>query len=111
MYRLKGILLPGGANDGDCDGDGRPACGDEAEDCFRTALELAHAQGAKSLELRAALSLARRWQRAGKIAQARDVLSEIYGWFTEGHDTADLREAKALLDELAMVPGNPQRVE
>lgn len=105
LHRLKGSLLLG---------DGRSApgaqCGEEAEACFRKALELAHELGAKSLELRAALSLARLWQRAGKLARARAVLAEIYGGFTEGHDTADLREAKALLDELAIVECSPQHL-
>ena len=58
-------------------------------------------QQAKSLELRAATSLAHLWQQQGKIAEARQMLVEIYGWFTEGFDTKDLQEAKALLTELA----------
>ena len=58
-------------------------------------------QQAKSLELRAATSLARLWQQQGKKKEAHQLLSEIYGWFTEGFDTKDLQEAKALLDELA----------
>ncbi len=57
-------------------------------------------QGAKSWELRATVSLARLWQAQGKQAKARRMLSDIYGWFTEGFDTADLKEAKALLEEL-----------
>jgi predicted ATPase len=56
---------------------------------------------AKSWELRAALSLGRLWQQQGKRAEARRLLAEIYGWFTEGFDTADLQEARALLDELS----------
>lgn len=72
----------------------------EAEDCYRKAIEVARKQSAKSLELRAAISLARLWQRQGKLAAARQMLAEIYGWFTEGFDTADLQEAKALLEEL-----------
>jgi len=56
---------------------------------------------AKSFELRATTSLARLWQQQGKKAEARQMLTEIYGWFTEGFDTADLKEAKALLEELA----------
>jgi predicted ATPase len=75
--------------------------GDEAETCFRQALDVARRQQAKSWELRAAMSLSRLWQHQGKRAEARELLEEIYGWFTEGFDTADLREAKALLDELA----------
>ena len=73
----------------------------EAEACFHQALEVARHQQAKSWELRAAMSLARLWQRQGKRAEARELLAPVYGWFTEGFDTADLQEAKALLDELA----------
>jgi predicted ATPase len=65
------------------------------------AIEGARQQQAKSLELRAVMSLARLWQQQGKKAEARHMLAEIYNWFTEGFDTADLQEAKALLDELA----------
>jgi predicted ATPase len=64
---------------------------------------VAHRQEAKSLELRAAMSLSRLWQQQGKRAEARDLLAPIYGWFTEGFDTADLQEAKALLAELGGV--------
>jgi predicted ATPase len=71
------------------------------ETCFQHALDVARHQQAKSLELRAAMSLARLWQRQGKRVEARVLLEEIYGWFTEGFDTADLQEAKALLDALA----------
>lgn len=80
---------------------------DAAEACLQRAIEVAHAQGARSLELRAVSSLARLWRRAGRIAEARQALSEVYGWFTEGFDTADLREAKALLETLA--PGDADR--
>ncbi|HEV8711537.1 MAG TPA: hypothetical protein VGX03_01760 [Candidatus Binatia bacterium] len=73
----------------------------EAEECFLKAIEIARRQQAKSFELRAVTSLARLWQCQGKHPAARNTLSEIYGWFTEGFDTADLKEAKALLDELA----------
>ena len=69
--------------------------------CFRQALEVARRQRAKSLELRAAMCLSLLWQQQGKQAEARDLLSPIYGWFTEGFGTADLKDAKALLDELA----------
>ena len=72
----------------------------EAEECFRKAIDIARRQQAKSLELRATMSLARLWQRQGKMAEAHEMLSTIYGWFTEGFDTKDLQEAKALLDEL-----------
>jgi class 3 adenylate cyclase/predicted ATPase len=73
----------------------------EVETCFRQALDVARRQQAKALELRAAMSLAWLWQQEGKRAEAYDLLTPIYGWFTEGFDTADLQEAKALLDELA----------
>jgi predicted ATPase len=72
----------------------------EAETCFRQALDVARQQQAKSWELRAAMSLSRLWQRQGKHAEARELLAPVYGWFTEGFDTADLQEAKALLEEL-----------
>jgi len=73
----------------------------EAESCFRQALEIARRQGAKSLELRAAMSLSRLWQRQGKHTEARELLAPLYGWFTEGFDTADLQEAKVLLEEVS----------
>jgi predicted ATPase len=78
----------------------------EAEACFQQALAVACRQQAKSLELRAAMSLARLWQRQGKRADARALLAEVYGWFTEGFETKDLQEAKALLEALtwATVP-------
>ena len=72
----------------------------EAEACFQQAMAVARRQQAKSWELRAATSLARLWQQQGKRAAAYDLLAPVYGWFTEGFDTADLREAKALLEEL-----------
>ena len=72
----------------------------EAEACFQQALDIARRQQAKSLELRAAMSLARLWQGQGKHAEARQLLAPIYDWFTEGFDTADLREAKGLLEAL-----------
>ena len=72
----------------------------EAETCFHQALDIARQQQAKSLELRAAMSLSRLWQRQGKHAEARELLAPIYGWFTEGFDTADLQDAKAILDAL-----------
>jgi predicted ATPase len=73
----------------------------EAEGCLHQALAVAHRQQAKSLELRAATSLSRLWQQQGKRAEAHHLLAEIYDWFTEGFDTPDLQEAKALLEELA----------
>jgi TOMM system kinase/cyclase fusion protein len=89
LYRLKGVLLQQLA-----------APQEEAEACFRQALDVARHQEAKSLELRAAMSLGRLWQQQGKCTEARELLTPIYGWFTEGFDTADLQEAKALLDAL-----------
>jgi predicted ATPase len=73
----------------------------QAERCFQQALAVARSQQAKSLELRAALSLSRLWQQQGKRAAAHDLLEPIYGWFTEGFDTPDLQEAKTLLEELS----------
>jgi predicted ATPase len=73
----------------------------EAEGYFLKAIEIARRQQAKSWELRATTSLARLWQRQGKQKEARQMLSEIYNWFTEGFDTADLKEARALLEELS----------
>ena len=70
----------------------------KAEAHFERALAIARAQQAESWELRAAMSMARLWRDQGKRQQARDLLSPIYGWFTEGFDTLDLKEAKALLD-------------
>jgi predicted ATPase len=72
----------------------------EAEAWVQRALDLARQQQAKSLELRAAMSLSRLWQQQGKQAEARELLAPVYGWFTEGFDTADLQEARALLQEL-----------
>ena len=79
----------------------------EAEACFLKAIEIARRQQAKSLELRAVMSLSRLWQRQGKKEEARQMLAEIYGWFTEGFDTKDLQEAKALLMELDMTGEQP----
>jgi predicted ATPase len=73
----------------------------KAEAYFERALKVARAQQAKSWELRAAMSMARLWRDQGKRQQAHDLLATVYGWFTEGFDTLDLKEAKALLDELA----------
>jgi predicted ATPase len=73
----------------------------QAEACFRQALKLASCQQAKALELRAAMSLARLWQSQGKRLAAYDLLAPVHAWFTEGFDTADLQETKALLEELA----------
>ena len=90
LHRLKGELLLAHIQDHG-----------EAETCFHHALIVTRQQQAKSLELRAARSLARLWQQQGKRAEARDLLAPIYGWFTEGFDTTDLQEAKALLEALA----------
>jgi predicted ATPase len=91
LYRLKGELLLARAVE-------QPA--EEAEACFQQALHVARSQEAKALELRAATGLARLWQQQGKGAEARELLAPIYGWFTEGFDTPDLQEVKALLEEL-----------
>jgi predicted ATPase len=74
----------------------------KAEGYFERALTVARQQQAKSWELRAAISLARLWRSQGKVQQARELLAPVYGWFTEGFDTRDLKEAKALLEELAL---------
>ena len=73
----------------------------ETEEYFHKAIEIARMQQAKSLELRATMSLARLWQQQGKKDEARQMLSAIYNWFTEGFDTKDLQEAKALIAELS----------
>jgi predicted ATPase len=75
--------------------------GAEAESCFWRAITVAREQGARMWELRAATSLARLWRDQGRRAEAHDLLAPVYGWFTEGFDTADLKNAKALLDQLA----------
>jgi predicted ATPase len=92
LHRLRGeLLLRQGADEGVCR---------EAEACFLRALSLARQQHAKSLELRAAMSLARLYQQLGRQAEARPALAECYGWFAEGFDTPDLQEARALLEQL-----------
>ena len=90
LHRLRGelLLLPGGSEI-------------EAEESFHEALELARNQSAKSWELRAAKSLSQLWQKQGKSREAQELLAGIYGWFTEGFDTPDLLDAKALLGELS----------
>ncbi|MFQ5796557.1 MAG: BTAD domain-containing putative transcriptional regulator [Candidatus Bipolaricaulia bacterium] len=90
LYRLKGEFL---LMQGEVEA--------EAEACFRRAIDIARRQRAKSWELRAVMSLSRLWQQQGKEEEARQMLAEIYNWFTKGFDTADLREAKALLEELS----------
>jgi predicted ATPase len=91
LHRLKGGLLLQQSSDKHT----------EAAAYFQRALEVARRQEAKALELRAAMSLSRLWQQQGKRKEARDLLAPIYGWFTEGFDTADLQEAKALVEALA----------
>jgi predicted ATPase len=73
----------------------------QAEACFHRALDVARRQQARAWELRAAMSLSRLWQQQGKGEEARDLLSPLYGWFTEGFETVDLQEAKALLEALS----------
>jgi predicted ATPase len=77
-----------------------PSDGANAEQCFRAAIETAQRQSARSIELRATTSLARLLAKQNRRDEARAMLADIYGWFTEGFDTADLKDAKALLDEL-----------
>jgi predicted ATPase len=91
LHRLKGELLLSLSADNQV----------EAEGCFHQALATARRQQAKALELRAAMSLSRLWQQQGKRTEAHQLLAEIYGWFTEGFDTPDLQDAKALLEALA----------
>ncbi len=81
-------------------GHAHPTKESEAEACFLKAIEVAQKQQAKSLELRAAISLTRLWQQQGKRAEAHKLLSEVHSWFTEGFDTKDLQEAKALVESL-----------
>ena len=102
LYRLQGELLIG-SHDPRASRSQPSGCqtiDTRVERCFHQALAIARRQHAKSLELRAAMSLARLWKRKGKRAEAYDLLVPIYHWFTEGFDTADLRDAKALLGEL-----------
>src|SRR5262249_34746201 len=90
LHRRKGTLLPQHALDHQV----------EAEVCFQHAISIAQSQHAKSLELRAATSLARLWHQQGKRTEAYELLAAVYGWFTEGFDTVDLQEARALLEAL-----------
>jgi predicted ATPase len=80
---------------------GRRSDAAKAEAYFERALAVARSQQAKSWELRAAMSMARLWRSQGKVSEARELLAPVYGWFTEGHNTRDLKDAKALLEELA----------
>ena len=90
LHRLKGTLLLARSAEPQA----------EAEACFQQALAIARRQQARSWELRAALSLSRLWQQQGKRDAARALLAEVYGWFTQGFDTVDLQEARALLEAL-----------
>ena len=96
LYRLTGELLLAQEDTRD---KGQKL--EAVETCFRQALDIARRQQAKSLELRATMSLSRLWQRQGKRTEAHALLAPIYGWFTEGFETADLREAKELLEALS----------
>jgi predicted ATPase len=89
LFRLRGAVLAATGADA------------EAATWLQRAIDTARSQEAKSLELRTATSLARLWRDQEKRAEARDLLAPVYGWFTEGFDTADLKDAKALLDQLA----------
>ncbi|MBI3796901.1 MAG: AAA family ATPase, partial [Deltaproteobacteria bacterium] len=97
QYRLKGTLTFQQFN---VQGSTFKEAEAEAEACFLKAIKIARRQSAKSLELRAVMSLSRLWQQQGKKDEARQLLAEIYGWFTEGFETKDLQEAKVLLEEL-----------
>lgn len=90
LFRVKGelMILPGG-NEND------------AEESINQALDVARSQSAKSLESRAAMSLSRLWRKQGKVSEGQELLTRIYGWFTEGFDTPDLVDAKALSEELS----------
>ena len=99
LHRLKGELLLLSKVE-----EPRVNAQEEAETCFHRAIYIAQQQKAKSWELRAAMSLARVWQQQGKCPEAHQMLSGIYNWFTEGFDTPDLKNAKALLDELSSSP-------
>jgi predicted ATPase len=96
IHRLRGQLLLAAASD-----PAAPAVVRSAEECYRRALDVARRQGARSFELRAAVSLSRLWQAADRHDEARELLAPIYEWFTEGLDRPELREAAALLDELS----------
>jgi predicted ATPase len=100
LHRIKGELLL--AQEGKSEkAKGKTEEVSEAEACFQKAFDIAQSQRAKTLELRAVMSLSRLWQKQGKKQEAHQLLAEVYGWFTEGFDTADLNEAKAMLEELS----------
>ena len=90
LYRIKGDLLA----------TGEKPHHEAAEDCFHVAIQIAQNQNAKSSELRATTSLARLFAKQGRRDEARAMLADIYNWFSEGFDTADLKDAKALVEEL-----------
>ena len=97
IWRVKGeLLLQAAADDAQT----------EAENCFQKGIVIAQSQSAKQFELRATVSLARLWLQQGKANEARQRLAEVYGWFTEGFDTADLKEAKALLEACGTASGS-----
>ena len=96
LHRLKGDLLLRRSGI-----EAEPGVQTEAEECFRKAIEIARQQEAKSFELKAMTSLSQLWKQQGKKAEARQMLAEIYGWFSEGFDTKDLKDAKALLEQLS----------
>ena len=89
LYRLKGELTLA-----------QSSVQKEAEECFHKAIAIARKQQAKSLELRAVMSVSRLWQQQGKKKESHEMLAKLYSWFTEGFDTKDLQEAKALLEQL-----------
>src|SRR5262249_17609682 len=106
LYRLKGTLTLQSKVQGP-----KSKVEQEAEEYFLRAIEIARRQQAKSLELRAVMSLSRLWQQQGKKDEARQMLTDIYSWFTEGFDTKDLQEARTLLEELEMsapITGSPR---
>jgi predicted ATPase len=95
LHKVKGDLILWRA-------DAEAPLGDqkEAEECYRKSIEVSHDQEAKSFELKAVLNLSQLWKRQRKNIEAKQALAEVYSWFTEGLDTVDLRDARALLDEL-----------
>jgi predicted ATPase len=97
LYLLKGKLLL----QAEAKAEALRQAQDEAEKCFWQAIDITRRQEARSLELRAVVSLSRLWQSQGKQVEAKQMLAEIYGWFTEGFETADLQEARTLLEELS----------
>ena len=103
LHRVKGELILRGSGL-----EAKPGVQMEAEECFRKSIEIARQQEARSYELRAVTSLSRLWEQQGKKEQARQMLAEIYGWFSEGFETEDLKAAKSLLDKLSNMDGSPR---